>query len=151
MDSSVIQMQDRRFKFIGCEIVYREACYLAAMCPHRVDVEFLRKGLHNLETADMVDALQRAIDVIDPSGPRIVATIPLGLAAPALEAVDVDVSGQIGWIYFLIGICKIIQIGHLRMDHLRTVEKGRFTAENNKTPRFQFGEQITITAEPYTA
>jgi hypothetical protein len=41
---------------------------------------------------------EAAIDVIDPSGPRIVATIPLGLAAPALEPVEIDASGQIGWI-----------------------------------------------------
>jgi len=41
---------------------------------------------------------EAAIDVIDPSGPRIVATIPLGLAAPALEPLSIDVSGQIGWI-----------------------------------------------------
>lgn len=41
---------------------------------------------------------EAAIDVIDPSGPRIVATIPLGLAAPAFEPVSIDVSGQIGWI-----------------------------------------------------
>ncbi len=41
---------------------------------------------------------EAAIDVIDPSGPRLVATIPLGLAAPALEPLAIDVSGQIGWI-----------------------------------------------------
>jgi hypothetical protein len=41
---------------------------------------------------------EAAIDVIDPSGPRIVATIPLGLAAPAFENISIDVSGQIGWI-----------------------------------------------------
>ncbi len=36
----------RRLKFIGCEIIYREACWLAATSPELVDVEFLRKGLH---------------------------------------------------------------------------------------------------------
>ena len=34
--------EPRKFKFIGCEIIYREACYLAAVSPHRVDVELLR-------------------------------------------------------------------------------------------------------------
>lgn len=57
----------RRFKFIGCEILYREACYLAATGPHRVDVEFLQKGLHDLETGDMVAKLQSVIDAVDGS------------------------------------------------------------------------------------
>jgi len=54
-----------RFKFIGCEIIYREACHLAAVAPGRVDVEFLRKGLHDLETVDMVQRIQAAIDAVD--------------------------------------------------------------------------------------
>lgn len=57
----------RKFKFIGCEIVYREACYLAATSPHRIDVEFLRKGLHDLETADMLAKVQATIDAVDPA------------------------------------------------------------------------------------
>ena len=55
----------RKFKFIGCEIVYREACHLAAICPNRVDVEFLHKGLHDLETADMVAKVQATIDAVE--------------------------------------------------------------------------------------
>lgn len=55
----------RKFKFIGCEIVYREACYLAAVGPNHVDVEFLRKGLHDLETADMIAKVQATIDAVD--------------------------------------------------------------------------------------
>ncbi|HUJ75543.1 MAG TPA: hypothetical protein VL359_11820, partial [bacterium] len=51
-----------RRKFIGCEIIYREACWLAATSPHLVDVEFLRKGLHDLETQDMVSRVQAAVD-----------------------------------------------------------------------------------------
>ena len=54
------------FKFIGCEILYREACYLAATTPHRVDVEFLAKGLHDLETPDMAAKIQDTIDSVDP-------------------------------------------------------------------------------------
>ncbi len=60
-------MKQRKFKFIGCEIVYREACLLAARSHFRVDVEFLRKGLHDLETADMAAKVQSCIDAIDPS------------------------------------------------------------------------------------
>ena len=56
----------RRFKFIGCEIVYREACYLAATGPHQVDVEFLAKGLHDLKTEDMRRLVQEAVDRVDP-------------------------------------------------------------------------------------
>src|SRR5208283_2681137 len=56
----------RKLKFIGCEIIYREACWLAATSPALVDVEFLHKGLHDLETPDMVARVQAAIDVVDP-------------------------------------------------------------------------------------
>ena len=57
-----------KLKFIGCEIVYREACHLAAVAPGRVDVEFLRKGLHDLETADMAQRIQAAIDAVEAEG-----------------------------------------------------------------------------------
>jgi hypothetical protein len=57
----------RRLKFIGCEIIYREACFLAATSPAQVDVEFLRKGLHDLETPDMVSRIQAAVDAVDPA------------------------------------------------------------------------------------
>ncbi len=59
--------QPRRFKFIGCEILYREACRLAALCPHRVDVEFLLKGLHDLPRQEMLAKLQSAVDATDPA------------------------------------------------------------------------------------
>ena len=57
----------RKFKFIGCEIVYREACLLAARSPFQVDVEFLRKGLHDLETHEMAAKVQATIDAVDPA------------------------------------------------------------------------------------
>lgn len=56
---------ERRWKFLGCEIFFREACALAARCERVVDVEFLRKGLHDLETADMVATVQKHIDAVD--------------------------------------------------------------------------------------
>jgi hypothetical protein len=62
----MMTVKKRRLKFIGCEIMYREACALAAASPHMVDVEFLRKGLHDLETPDMVARVQAAIDGVDP-------------------------------------------------------------------------------------
>jgi hypothetical protein len=58
-------MAQRKFKFIGCEIVYREACYLAATGANQVDVEFLRKGLHDLEREDMTAKIQATIDAVD--------------------------------------------------------------------------------------
>lgn len=44
------------------------------------------------------DALtEAAVDVIDPSVPRIAATIPLGFAGAGLAAPAIDPSGQIAW------------------------------------------------------
>ncbi len=57
----------RKLKFIGCEVLYREACFLAAKSAAQVDVEFLRKGLHDLETRDMVSKVQATIDAVDPA------------------------------------------------------------------------------------
>ena len=53
---------NKRYKFIGCEVFYREACHLASKTKGLVDVEFLRKGLHDLETSDMVARIQSAVD-----------------------------------------------------------------------------------------
>jgi len=58
--------QRKRLKFIGCEIIHREACFLAAASPHHVDLEFLRKGLHDLETDDMRTRIQGVIDSVSP-------------------------------------------------------------------------------------
>lgn len=67
-ESTILQhAKPRKLKFIGCEIIYREACHLAAVSPHQVDLEFLRKGLHDLETADMAAKVQSAIDAVDPA------------------------------------------------------------------------------------
>ena len=57
--------EKKKLKFIGCEIIYREACYLASRSVNHVDVKFLPKGLHNLTTADMVASMQRHIDEVD--------------------------------------------------------------------------------------
>ncbi len=59
-------LTQRKLKFIGCEIIYREACHLASTAPCQVDVEFLRKGLHDLETGDMLAKVQATIDAVDP-------------------------------------------------------------------------------------
>ena len=64
--SQFTQYPQRRLKFIGCEIVYREASRLAAACPHQVDVQFLGKTLHDLPTEEMRRKLQEAIDAVGP-------------------------------------------------------------------------------------
>jgi Protein of unknown function (DUF1638) len=56
----------KRFIFIGCEIAFREVCLLAAQSRYIVDVEFLTKGLHDIERADMRSRLQARIDAVDP-------------------------------------------------------------------------------------
>jgi hypothetical protein len=63
----IARYRRRKLKFIGCEIIYREACFLAAVSPARVDVEFLRKGLHDQERSDMLSRIQGAIDAVDPA------------------------------------------------------------------------------------
>jgi len=57
----------RKFKFIGCEVLYREACHLAATGRHQVDVEFCLKGLHDLPRGDMLAKLQSVIDAVPES------------------------------------------------------------------------------------
>jgi hypothetical protein len=69
-----------RLKFIGCEVLYREACCLAAASRHQVDVEFLPKGLHDLPTAEMRGDLQRVIDAAAGRGERPYKAILLGYA-----------------------------------------------------------------------
>jgi hypothetical protein len=57
----------KKYKFIGCEIVYREVCLLASRSSDIIDVEFLRKGLHVLETGEMLAKIQATIDAVDPA------------------------------------------------------------------------------------
>ncbi len=65
--SSALANPSRKLKFIGCEIIYREACWLASRSRFCIDVEFLRKGLHDLETKSMVSRIQTAVDSVDPA------------------------------------------------------------------------------------
>ena len=54
-----------RLKLISCEIFYREMCAAVARSPHRVDLEFLPKGLHDIGSAKMSARLQEAVDTVD--------------------------------------------------------------------------------------
>jgi hypothetical protein len=51
-----------RLKLISCEVLYREMCHACAHSPHRVDLEFLPKGLHDLGGKSMAAKIQEAVD-----------------------------------------------------------------------------------------
>jgi hypothetical protein len=51
-----------RVRAIACEIAYRELCFLAAQARNIVDLCFLPKGLHDIETPAMRAAIQEAVD-----------------------------------------------------------------------------------------
>ncbi len=58
-------MERKKLIFIGCDVMYREACALAAKSPHRVDLRFVPKSLHDDSDA-MREKLQQEIDAVDP-------------------------------------------------------------------------------------
>ena len=51
-------------KLLSCEVFYREMCAAVAGSPHRVDAEFLPKGLHDLPADGMRARLQERIDAV---------------------------------------------------------------------------------------
>lgn len=57
--------QTTNLRLIACEVFYRELCAVAARSPNRIDLEFLPKGLHDLETASMLARLQKTVDGVD--------------------------------------------------------------------------------------
>lgn len=57
-----------RLKLISCEILYREICAAVAHAAHQVDIEFLTKGLHDAGSAQMLEAVQRAVDDVENCG-----------------------------------------------------------------------------------
>ncbi len=52
-------------KLFACEILFRELCSLAASSPHRIDLEFLPKGLHDVGREAMSNRLAGAIAKIE--------------------------------------------------------------------------------------
>lgn len=73
-------------KLISCEIFYREMCAVAAQSPHRVDIEFLPKGLHDLPPGDMSAKVQAAIDAV-PDGIYDAVLLGYGLCNNGLSGV----------------------------------------------------------------
>ncbi len=55
----------KRFKLLSCEIIYREVCLLAAQSRHIIDVKFLRKGLHDAGQEKMRQTIQDHISSCD--------------------------------------------------------------------------------------
>lgn len=54
-----------RVRAICCEIIFREACRLAADSPLVVDLDFLPKGLHDVGSEKMSARVQEAVDAVD--------------------------------------------------------------------------------------
>ena len=57
----------KHFVVIGCEVLFREVCFLSASCPHRLDHVWLSQGLHDLGTEKMRTHIQAAVDAV-PTG-----------------------------------------------------------------------------------
>ncbi|MCF7958697.1 MAG: DUF1638 domain-containing protein [Phycisphaerae bacterium] len=55
----------KRFKLISCEVLAREFHLAIAEGRHVVDVEFLRKGLHDAGQKKMAAEIQKTIDEVD--------------------------------------------------------------------------------------
>ena len=51
-----------KLKLVSCEIFFREVCAIAARSPHRIDIAFLPKGLHDLDAVPMLERVQTAVD-----------------------------------------------------------------------------------------
>ncbi len=60
-----MHMTQRTLKLISCDVFYREMCHAVSQSPHRVDLAFLPKGLHDMKSADMRARIQAAVDAVD--------------------------------------------------------------------------------------
>jgi hypothetical protein len=65
-----------RLRCIGCEVLARPLYLAAAMSPHVVDVDLLRRGLHDVP----VDLRARLQEMVDESDPRTYDAVVLGYA-----------------------------------------------------------------------
>ena len=73
-------------KLISCEIFYREMCAAAANSPHRIDLEFLPKGLHDLPPGEMQPKIQAVIDAV-PDGAFDAILLGYGLCNNGLAGI----------------------------------------------------------------
>ena len=58
-------MMPKRYKLIGCEILFREICLCAAYSSNVIDIECMAKGLHDIGEEGMSKTLQETIDRVD--------------------------------------------------------------------------------------
>jgi hypothetical protein len=54
-----------RYLLISCEIFFREICLVASRSPHRIDLQFLPKGLHDLGAPRMQAKLAEVLAGVD--------------------------------------------------------------------------------------
>jgi len=62
-----MQSESKQFKLISCEIFYREMCAAISRSPHKIDIEFFPKGLHDIGAPKMLDKLQQALGSVEQS------------------------------------------------------------------------------------
>ncbi len=62
-----------RLKVIACEIVFREVAYLAAKSTNIMDLAFMPKGLHDIETPRMLERIQAEVDRTEPETVETIA------------------------------------------------------------------------------
>jgi hypothetical protein len=60
-----IETGEERYKFICCEVMFREACWALSQTRKVVDAVFLPKGLHDIGAEKMRNLIQEEIDKID--------------------------------------------------------------------------------------
>lgn len=75
-----------RIKCLTCEALARPVYYSAAVSPHSVDVELLRRGLHN-QPAGLRRTLQAAIDACE-GGPYQAVALAYGLCGKAIAGLQ---------------------------------------------------------------
>jgi hypothetical protein len=57
--------ENKRYKLIACEIMFREISYCASKCKNIIDITFMPKGLHDIGEKRMSEKLQNEIDKVD--------------------------------------------------------------------------------------
>jgi hypothetical protein len=73
-----------KYKLIACDIIYRELCWLLATTPHIVDVQFMKKGLHDMGAPKMSSLLQEALDAA-PKGEYEAILLGYGLCGNGIQ------------------------------------------------------------------
>ena len=89
-----------RLKLIACKVLTREISALSAVCPHYIDVTFLRQGFHN-DPALLQKTLQAKIDRID-RGEEVLEQVAAIAQAEQIKLASVQALGAVG--EFTVGV-----------------------------------------------